>query len=101
MAFGDVRQQLSMGLNRWISKFWSGYISVKYVLCHSVWQTSDTCPLCHKGPEKSSHVITCQQVDAKNTFQKKIKKELSNTMKKTKTTPAIQSVILEALKLHC
>lgn len=70
------------------------------MLFHRGWQTSDACPLCHKGPEKSCHVITCQHVDAKNLFEEKIKKELSDTMKKNKTCPAIQSVILEAFKLH-
>ena len=75
MAFGDARQQLSMGLNRWVSKFWSGHIGVGHMLSKRGWQTNDACPLCHKGPEKSSHVLTCQQVDAKKLFQEKIKKE--------------------------
>ena len=65
-TFGDVRQQLSMGLNRWVTKFWSGHIGVGNMLRHQGWKDDDKCPVCCAANEKTSHVLVCPKVNEDN-----------------------------------
>ena len=99
-TFHDVRRQLPMGINRWISKFWSGHIGVGNMLRHRGWQASDACPLCNHSNEKSSHVLKCTSNEAKELFNYKVNNELKQTLEKESTCPNLQAIILEILKSH-
>ena len=70
------------------------------MLCHSGWQDSDKCPLCGMSNEKSSHVLTCQNVEAVKLFKKKIKEDLGPVLQEHKTSSALTAAIMEILDSH-
>ena len=100
-TFHNVCRQLPMGINWWISKFWSGHIGVGNMLCHRGWQASDACPLCRHCNKKSSHVLKCPNNKAKELFTHKVNNKLKQTLEKESTCPNLQEIILEVLKSHC
>ena len=99
-TFHNVCCQLPMGINGWISKFWSGHIWVVNMLWYRGWQESDACPPCHHCNKKSSHVLKCPNPEAKTLFIQKVGKELKETLEKESTCPNLQDTILDALKPH-
>ena len=99
-TFGDVRQQLSMGLNRWVTKFWSGHIGVGNMLRHRGWKDDDQCPVCCADNEKSSHVLVCPEVNATNLFTTKVTDDLASTLDSNKTCPEIKTSITNILLHH-
>ena len=99
-TFGDVRHQLSMGLNRWVTKFWSGHIGVGNMLRHHGWKNDDNCPVCGATNEKPSHVLVCREVNATKLFTNKVTEDLTTTLDTNKTCPDIKKSIVDILLKH-
>ena len=89
-----------MGLNRWVTKFWSGHIGVGNMLQHRGWKDDNNCPVCGAANEKTSHVLVCREVNATKLFTDKVTEDLTATLDTNKTCPDIKKSIVDILLKH-